>query len=66
MHPRTKPATAPCDIPPDPVSVPSNGVEALVDFAVACEAPVVLASTATPSAILHMGMRMLDLMSRWR
>ncbi len=50
MHPRTKPATAPPVIPPDPVSVSSNGVEAFVELGCEDFVVVVLANTATPSA----------------
>ena len=49
-NPRTNPATAPCDIFPEPTSVSSKVVETVVDVAVACDDVVVLLSTATPSA----------------
>jgi len=50
MHPRTKPATSPCVIPPERVLDSSNVVDVFVEVSEACDDRVVLANTATPSA----------------
>jgi hypothetical protein len=50
IHPRTKPATSPRVIPPEPVPDSSKTVDAFVEVSEACDDRVVLANTATPSA----------------